>query len=629
MYPMFDKCSNRARKVFSLADREAQRFNHEYIGTEHILLGLVQEGSGLAARVLKNLDVDLRKIRTEVERVIPSGPPTVPVGQLPFTPRAKHALELAQKESESLGHDHIGTEHLLLGILREHEGIAAQVLMNLGLILGEVRAEVLLVLEAEVEPTTVQAPSRALPSWDSMTLVDLVLALQHDIAAPTPQGPPTLDRMSDEVRGALRSASEIARLAGCCRVEPEHLFAALLQRVPSRAANQLRVIRIDPAQMTIALLNQAPVGASPAAAEPSSSPSVDRSIGRAWELARRAGKSTIALYHALLGLVSEAEGELARFLQTVGVEHVDLRRELVAWLQPDHEPALPPSYASSLPPIPISPQAWDRLHASCEEALRRSHERIGLPHLVTAFLPDATEVNWEEPGPGAATAQAALRFDPVASDAITRVGELAWAMGDDSTTVLHFEVAILSVMLTEWAGHLGEDAAVLTRRRQRAWKKVLALTPAIPDGRTRARAFAGESIASLRRASELSRAEGAPFTEPHHLLLALLEDQAGAASRLLDAMRVDREASRLVVERRPRWPDVKPAEGVRLSPATVDAVAMAAEETFALRLEAIDTDHLLLGLLRTRITLAAQALGCVGMGLLRARVAALELALAR
>ncbi|MCE9584356.1 MAG: NDP-hexose 4-ketoreductase, partial [Planctomycetes bacterium] len=147
---MFDKFTDRARKVMSLARQEAQRFNHEYIGTEHILLGLVQEGSGIAAKVLRNLDIDLKKIRQEVEKLIPHGPPTVTMGQLPFTPRAKRVLELAQEEATALGHDYIGTEHLVLGLLKENEGVAAQVLINLGLKLEDVREEVLEVLNVDL-----------------------------------------------------------------------------------------------------------------------------------------------------------------------------------------------------------------------------------------------------------------------------------------------------------------------------------------------------------------------------------------------------------------------------------------------------------------------------------------------
>jgi ATP-dependent Clp protease ATP-binding subunit ClpC len=148
---MFDRFTDRARKVMGLARQEAQRFNHDYIGTEHILLGLIQEGSGVAADVLKNLDVDPKRIRQEIEKLVSHGTTMVTMGQLPFTPRAKKVLELALEEASNLGHNYIGTEHLLLGLIREQEGIAAQVLQNLNVRLEDVREEVLELLGAEVQ----------------------------------------------------------------------------------------------------------------------------------------------------------------------------------------------------------------------------------------------------------------------------------------------------------------------------------------------------------------------------------------------------------------------------------------------------------------------------------------------
>ncbi len=146
---MFDRFTDRAKKVMNLARQEAQRFNHEYLGTEHILLGLVQEGSGVAANVLKQMGIDLSKIRDEVEKIVKTGPSMVTMGQLPFTPRAKKVLELSLEEASNLGHNYIGTEHLLLGLIKENEGIAAQVLMNLGVKLEDVREEVLDFLGAD------------------------------------------------------------------------------------------------------------------------------------------------------------------------------------------------------------------------------------------------------------------------------------------------------------------------------------------------------------------------------------------------------------------------------------------------------------------------------------------------
>jgi ATP-dependent Clp protease ATP-binding subunit ClpC len=151
---MFERFTDRARKVMALANQEAQRFNHEYIGTEHVLLGLVKEGSGVGANVLKNLEVDLRKVRLEVERLVRAGPEMVTMGKLPQTPRAKKVIEYAIEEARNLNHNYVGTEHLLLGLLREHDGVAAQVLMNLSLKLEEVREEVLNLLGAGAESSS-------------------------------------------------------------------------------------------------------------------------------------------------------------------------------------------------------------------------------------------------------------------------------------------------------------------------------------------------------------------------------------------------------------------------------------------------------------------------------------------
>ncbi len=149
---MFERFTERARKVLALANQEAQRFNHEYIGTEHILLGLVKEGSGVGANVLKNMGVDLSKVRMEVEKLVKAGPEMLTMGKLPKTPRAKKVIEYSIEEARNLNHNYVGTEHILLGLLREQDGVAAQVLMNLGLKLDEVREEVLNLLGAGVEP---------------------------------------------------------------------------------------------------------------------------------------------------------------------------------------------------------------------------------------------------------------------------------------------------------------------------------------------------------------------------------------------------------------------------------------------------------------------------------------------
>ena len=158
---MFNRFTERARKVIVYAKEEARRFNHDYIGTEHLLLGLVREGEGVAAAVLQKLGLDLETIRIEVEKLVQPGPQTQVLGDIPFTPRSKKALELAAEEARALGHNYIGTEHLLLGLVKEGEGMAYRVLLNLGLDLGKLRNEVMELLGSGIPGFNAQEPVKA------------------------------------------------------------------------------------------------------------------------------------------------------------------------------------------------------------------------------------------------------------------------------------------------------------------------------------------------------------------------------------------------------------------------------------------------------------------------------------
>ena len=150
---MFERFTDRSRKVMALANHEAQRFNNEYIGTEHILLGLLKEGTGVGFNVLKNLGADPIAVRRKVESLIKHGDEEVSRGKLPQTPRAKKVIEFAIKESRALGQNYVGTEHMLLGLLQEGEGIAAIVLTQCGIKVEGARKEVRRLLEAGEPPT--------------------------------------------------------------------------------------------------------------------------------------------------------------------------------------------------------------------------------------------------------------------------------------------------------------------------------------------------------------------------------------------------------------------------------------------------------------------------------------------
>ena len=152
---MFDKFTDRARKVIALARQEAERLNNDYIGTEHVLMGLIKEGSGVASNILENLSVDPDKVLFEIEKIVQPGTNMVTMGQLPFTPRTKKMLEYSLEEMRNLGHNYIGTEHLLLGLIRENDSEAAQVMISMGIELDKVRKEVLKILGAETDPVGV------------------------------------------------------------------------------------------------------------------------------------------------------------------------------------------------------------------------------------------------------------------------------------------------------------------------------------------------------------------------------------------------------------------------------------------------------------------------------------------
>lgn len=136
---MYERFTDRSRKVMQLANQEAQRFNHEYIGTEHILLGLIKEGSGVGANMLKDAGLDLRTVRLEIEKIVESGPDMVTMGKLPQTPRAKNVVEYSIEEARGFNHNYVGTEHILLGLIRENEGVAHRVLVQFGLTLEKTR----------------------------------------------------------------------------------------------------------------------------------------------------------------------------------------------------------------------------------------------------------------------------------------------------------------------------------------------------------------------------------------------------------------------------------------------------------------------------------------------------------
>ena len=170
---MYERFTERARKVMQLANQEAQWFNHEYLDTEHILLGIVKEDSSVAANVLKNLDVDLRKIRVEVEKFLQPSPEIGTPGKLPLTPKVKQVIEYAIEESKNFNHDYVGTEHLTLGLIRVEGGIARAVLQSLGVSLERLRVEIVNILNPKFPEGS---PSR---TTSFPVIMNMITILRH------------------------------------------------------------------------------------------------------------------------------------------------------------------------------------------------------------------------------------------------------------------------------------------------------------------------------------------------------------------------------------------------------------------------------------------------------------------
>jgi ATP-dependent Clp protease ATP-binding subunit ClpA len=211
---MFEKFSDRARRVVVLSQEEARLLNHNYIGTEHILLGLVHEDEGIAAGALESLNIRLNAVRREVEEIIGQGG-SPPSEHIPFTPRAKKVLELSLREAIQLGHNYIGTEHILLGLLREGEGVACQVLVKLGANLPQVRAR--------------------------------VLQLVAESAGERPSG--WVFRPSSELTAVLDEAHRVAEARGDSEVMPIHLFLAAVEHPDGAAGRMLETVGVDPREL--------------------------------------------------------------------------------------------------------------------------------------------------------------------------------------------------------------------------------------------------------------------------------------------------------------------------------------------------------------------------------------------
>jgi ATP-dependent Clp protease ATP-binding subunit ClpC len=213
---MFERFTDRARKVMALANDEAQRLRHPCIATEHILLGLVREGSGVGANVLKNLGVDLKTIRSEVEKLVKLGSEPPSLGRLPISPRAKEVINSAIEEARRLNHNYVGTEHMLLGLVRVKDGVAAAVLANLGLNLDQVRSEVLGVLCQEPPSPQFSTEAASEAADDESSGTSEARARTEFMATSAGE---TVELLAEVLRRELRTLERLAKTSGDQQLE--------------------------------------------------------------------------------------------------------------------------------------------------------------------------------------------------------------------------------------------------------------------------------------------------------------------------------------------------------------------------------------------------------------------------
>ena len=196
---MFDKFTNRAKQVIKLAKKEAQRLNHNYLGTEHVLLGLMKLGQGIAVNVLRNMNLDYEIVRSEIEKIVGFGPEIQVYGDPALTGKVKKVFEFANEEAANLNHNYVGTEHLLLALLRQTDGVAAQVLENLNVNLKEVRKEVL----KELETFNLQLPPMGASSSPPPS--------QNAQKSPSERGGPTITDKMPALRAYGHDLTELCR----------------------------------------------------------------------------------------------------------------------------------------------------------------------------------------------------------------------------------------------------------------------------------------------------------------------------------------------------------------------------------------------------------------------------------
>jgi ATP-dependent Clp protease ATP-binding subunit ClpA len=362
----FDRFNDRAKRVLALSQDEAIRFNHNYIGTEHLLLGLVREGEGVAARVLESLGVKLSSVRQAVEFTIGRGDSTKTPTEITLAPQVKKVIDLAVDEARKLGHSHVGTEHLLLGIVLESESPAAKILASFGVSLETVRQNVIATLGQPHREVGASAPPAS--SFQS----------SRGFAGP-------FDRFDEGAKHVLALAQDEAIRHNHNYIGTEHILIGLIREEKGIAARTLQRLGVELEKARTAL--EFIIGRGDSATSPSEitlSPRTKKVIELAIDESRKLGHHHVGTEHMLLGLAREGEGIASGILESLGVTMTKLRKAVMETL--GQMAPVSPTPKASRQYGAASHSARQVLLLAEEEARAMKHNWLGTEHLLLGLL---------------------------------------------------------------------------------------------------------------------------------------------------------------------------------------------------------------------------------------------------
>lgn len=390
---MFDRFTERARKVMSYARQEAERLNHDYIGTEHILLGLTRDPESYAAVVLRDFGIEFDEVRAEMDKIVQRGEPIKTFGQLPFTPCAKGLLEEAINEAKRMKHNYLGTEHLLVGTILVEEGLAAQVLLNLGLKADLLRSQVAqrsgskrVTNDLLRSPLPLTLPIPVMPTF--MTKVRKFLSGKIDkdmlkrISGNETYG--IFDRFTDRARDVCSLAHQIALAHGHDFIGTEHLLIGICKEGVGGAAHVLGNLGINLDQLISDVEKLLfPANKSLEHQQLPFTPRAKVVFELAVDEARMLNHNYVATEHLLLGLLRERDGLAAQALNRFGINYENTRIEILKFL---NTPTRKDGSRSALDELPLFTSFTDRadtvMRLAIEAARRLNQMRVGTEHIL-------------------------------------------------------------------------------------------------------------------------------------------------------------------------------------------------------------------------------------------------------